>query len=113
MQFCLLASSGLEDQLAPLRQANIQTMLVKYKRLVDGASWTSCFLPSDFLEIACRAELRPSCLTADAEKDFKAIQTKINETDPMLLRSLDEPVDYAKMRELPVKISARAPLDRM
>ena len=104
MQFCPLASSGLEDQLASLRQANIQTMLAKYKRLVDGASWASCLLPADFLGVACRAELRPTCLTADAEKDFKEVQAKIKETDPMLLCSLEEPVDYAKMRELPITI---------
>ncbi len=104
VQFCLLASSGLEDQLAPLRQANIQTMLAKYKRLVDGALWASCLLPVDFLEVACRAELLPTCLSTDAEKDFQDIQNTIKETDPMLLRSLEEPVDYAKMRELPITI---------
>ncbi len=68
VQFCLLASTGLEDQLAPLRQANIQTMLAKYKTVVDLSSWSLCFLPVDFLEVACRAELLPTCLSANADR---------------------------------------------
>ena len=79
-------------------------MLAKYKRLVDGALWASCLLPVDFLEVACRAELLPTCLPTAAEKDFQDIQNTIKESDPMLLRSLEEPVDDAKMRELHITI---------
>ncbi len=104
VQFCLLASSGLEDQLATLRQANIQTMLVKYRILVDGASWVLCFLPSDFLEVACRAEINPDCLSPLAQTQYEEVQAKITEKDPMLLRSLVEPVDYERMRELPITV---------
>ena len=79
-------------------------MLAKYKTVVDLSSWSLCFLPVDFLEVACRAELLPTCLSANADREFKEVLEKIKEVDPILLCSLEEPVDYARLRQLPITI---------
>ncbi len=92
VQFCLLASSGLEDQLAPLRQANIQTIRIKYKRLRSDASWTSSFLPSECLDLACSAEIRHWVLTIEASYEFMQMTKRMNEMNPMIQQSLGDTV---------------------
>ncbi len=49
VQFFILNISGLEEQLAPLRQANIQTILIKYKSLLSDAGWLLASYQQRFL----------------------------------------------------------------
>ncbi len=74
-----ISGSGLEEQLAQLRQANIQTILIKYKSLLSGAGWTSCFLPAAFLDLACRVEINPALLTIDSHREFQIMEKAIHD----------------------------------
>ncbi len=67
VQYCILSSTGNDEQLAPLQKANIQTILNKYVDILAELTWTPCFISIEFLRIACRSEIDATVLTdADA-----------------------------------------------
>ncbi len=105
VQFYLLSISGLEEQLAPLRQANIQTILSKYKSLLSDSGWGQRFLPSAFLELACRSEIRSiSYLMGDEKQVFAQLMEKVSTDYPQIDKSTRETVEYAYLRTLPTTI---------
>ena len=100
-----LSGSGLGEYLAELRKEDVQTILAKYKSLLSGAGWTSYFLPAAFLELAYRVEINPDLMSSnEMQEQFETMGKSMHKDNPVIAQVLDETLNYARMRELPITI---------
>ncbi len=95
--------AGHEVQLSQLRQATIQTILVKYKVILLAAGWTSCFLPATFSEVACRAEIGTELQELETQ-EYQALDKIFYKEIPLVSQAIAGMLDYAALRKQPITI---------
>ena len=104
VQYCILSSTGNDEKLAPLQSEDIQTILNKYAHILAELTWTPCFIPIEFLRIACRSELDETVLTDTDRVEYSAFVGKLERTNPGLLRVYRTFVEYHELRDQPITV---------